>query len=89
MASLLSRKKLNAALIEMGRLPAGHDYKKLSNEVYGKDAFIYFDAATVEARRPLESALVDKGFRVDRAYSPTTRTLAVQVSYFKGECWDE
>lgn len=89
--TLLSRKKLAEALKEMGRLPETFDYKKFSNEIYGRKACIYlWSVAKDEAdRRVVEAELMRRGFKVDPTYYPGSKAIEVQVSYFKGWHWDE
>jgi len=86
-----SRKQLSETLVKMGRLPEGHDYRKFSNEVYGRKACIYLWTVTKsrEDRRELENALIAEGFKVNKSYWPGSSAIEVQVSYFKGLHWDE
>ena len=92
---LLSRKKLYVALQElvgMGLEPRGtlpSSYTKLSNEIYGKKAMIYFTWKDEPTRRKAERELENRGFKVHRRYYPGSGTMEVQVSYFKGHHWDE
>ena len=89
---LLSRKVLYAALKEMFatgmyrfRLP--DTYQQLRNEVFGSQAFIFFDWEDVEEKSKGEAELKKRGFKIDRYDEP--RTSSIRVSYFKGWHWDE
>jgi hypothetical protein len=90
-----SRKALCEALKELGALPQDYDYRKLSNEVYGRDAMIYVGCERpdntppmlLKSKKWLQAELEARGF-VCRKYDLPT-ILQVQVSYFKGWHWDE
>ena len=61
----------------------------ISNETYGKKSMIYITESSHEARKKLESQLMDEGFNVQTSYWPGSSVLEVQVSYFKGWHWDQ
>jgi hypothetical protein len=61
----------------------------ISNETYGRKSCIYIDTKDAAERKNLEGFLSTHGFLVNRNYWPGSGTLEVQVSYFKGNQWDE
>jgi hypothetical protein len=65
------------------------NYKKISNEVYGKDAQCYVQFESNLERRRGEKALEWMGHIVNRSYSPGSSIAEIGVTYFKGWHWDE
>lgn len=61
----------------------------LSNETYGRRSMLYIGTPDMATRRKLEDFLTSKGALVNRTYWPSSCTVEVQVSYFKGTGWDE
>lgn len=91
-AKLLSRKVLYAALKEMlatgtyqFRLP--NKYQELTNEIFGRQAFIFFPWKDVEEKAKGEAELKKRGFKIE-PYDES-RASSIRVSYFKGWHWDE
>lgn len=95
-----SRKKLWEALVDLKSkyptLKIPESYKDLSDEIFGKDAFIFLHFDTMETRRAVEDELEKKEFKVERDYctkkgncQKDTPHAAIQVAYFKGWHWDE
>jgi hypothetical protein len=65
------------------------NYKDLRNEVYGRDAMIYFDWKSPEDRKSGEQELKKRGHKVQFDYYPGSSTSEIQVKYFKGWHHDE
>jgi AMMECR1 domain-containing protein len=74
----------NGEYIDKGLAAAG-----IRNETYGRKSCIYIDTKDQSERKNLEGCLGMKGFKVNREYWPGSAVLEVQVSYFKGENWNE
>lgn len=55
------------------------------NEVYGKQAMIYFEWPGVKSRIRGELALEKLGHKIHKNYSPGSPRSEIQVSYFKGK----
>lgn len=68
-------------------LPASAE--ELSNEIYGKQAMIYVQWSSVENRAAGEKGLKFLGFNVHSGYWPGSAASEIEVSYFKGNKWDE
>lgn len=60
----------------------------IRDETYGRKSCIYIDTTAPEERSKLESFLIRHGFKVNQDYWPSSSTLEVQVSYFKGHQWN-
>lgn len=87
---------LAAALVQIGFVSKPFTTKDLrkgvkgvSDETYGRKSVIYLYTASPEARSVLTGKLSDLGIEADSLYNPGGRTVAVNVSYFKGWHWDE
>lgn len=61
----------------------------ISNETYGQDSHLYIKTPDVATRHRLEAFLQARGARVNLDYWPSSSTVDVQVSYFKGWHHDE
>jgi len=61
----------------------------VGNETYGKKSFIYVHTDGPSNRRGLEKFLEDRLFKVNHGYAPGSGVVEVQVSYFRGNRWDE
>jgi hypothetical protein len=69
--------------VKKGKAP-----KRIGNETYGSESYIYIRCDSKEARRELEYALMDEGFDVHTSYWPAGTTVEVKVRYFKGVNWN-
>ena len=89
-----SKKKLFEALDEyfggdkFSKL--GLKHKGIGDETYGRDSRIYiYNSCYPFVRKHLEDYLSDKGFTVNRKYSPGSDSVVeVGVTYFKGVNWN-
>lgn len=95
MGNMKSKKKLFQALsafdaphfYDIEKLGLTHKY--IGNETYGKKSMIYVEWDTKDQRLWGEKYLTECGFTVHKDYSIGGKRSEVQVSYFKGENWDE
>jgi hypothetical protein len=67
----------------------GLQAKGISNETYGRKSCIYINCGTPEERKNIDGFLAARGYKVNRNYNPGGPRTEVQVSYFKGENWNE
>ena len=63
--------------------------KGVSNETYGKKSCIYVNCGVPLVREQVDLYLTARGFKVNRNYGPGGSRIEVQVSYFKGDNWNE
>ena len=61
----------------------------VSNETYGRKSCVYVDCGVPIVRQRVELYLTARGFKVNRNYGLGGTRIEVQVSYFKGDKWDE
>lgn len=90
-----SKKSLFAALAKISPINFGDAPKTglktvgISNETYGRSSMIYIRCSSPEHRASIINALVADGFKASHTYGAEFKTVAVQVSYFKGWHWNE
>lgn len=88
-----SKKKLFEALdqhFEDGCWAAkGLKHSNVSDETYGKRSMVYISFKTPKERKTVERILRNDGFAVQSGYYPGSSISEIQVSYFKGERWDD
>lgn len=63
--------------------------KGISNETYGRKSCIYINCGTADERKNVDGFLAARRYKVNRNYNPGGPRTEVQVSYFKGEGWNE
>ena len=63
--------------------------KGVSNETYGKKSCIYVNCGVPLVREQVDLYLTARGFKVNRNYGLGGSRTEVQVSYFKGDNWNE
>ena len=88
--SMKSKKKLFEFLSQ--RFSQDVNLANVGNETYGKQSMIYLWNVHTRFkidRQVLEAELADQGFKVKPHYCPGTQHIEIQVSYFKGQHWDE
>lgn len=70
----------------------GLKHKAISNETYGKQSMIYIHFENLVIRKAFEQFIKHSktfSFKVFESYSPNNSTTEIQVSYFKGNKWNE
>ena len=69
----------------------GLKHPEISNETYGRDSFIYINIPAGVNFAALEQKLQALGHKVEPNYSRYNngKTVAVQVTYFKGYGWNK
>lgn len=68
------------------------NHNQISNETYGKDSMVYIRFENMDIRRAFESFIKNSrefSFKVFTNYSPQKSITEIQVSYFKGNKWNE
>ena len=63
--------------------------KGVSNETYGRKSCIYVNCGVPLVRDQVELYLTMRGFKVNRNYDRDGAWAEINVSYFKGNNWDE
>lgn len=85
-----SKKSLFAALKEIDPVyfkGVDLNHAKIDNETFGRKSMIYVRCLNAFHKWELSRELSKRGFKVCRYDVPIV--VEVQVSYFKGEHWDE
>ena len=95
---LRSRKELFELLTQLKEKYPGinlpEKFEDLSNEVYGRKAFIYLSFDSMETRKAVEDEVEEGGFHVSRGYCNSARhgrypRTEIRVAWFKGNRWWE
>ena len=66
----------------------GLKHEFIGDETFGNESFIFLSVLP-NTRKRVELILKHQGYKVDKEYSPSSDTIEVQVSYFKGWHWNE
>lgn len=69
----------------------GLKHPEIGNETYGRESYIYINVPTGVDFVALEQKLQALGHKIEPNYSRYNngKTVAVQVTYFKGYGWDK